>query len=509
MLLAGERPVPESALRLTVFICTIVWLLVPLVNVDLYRAFDLSKLVLFPVTYRTFVAVLLLNGLFDYSAVLFIPFVLFVSIIFASGSAQGLLLALLLVVYIAVLIPVSQTVVLIISKLSGSRRFTDIAFILTFVVIFSMNGINVALNSPAYHGQIWAFLSRLSWLHWVVDATGPGLLSRFFYGVVHSDPPQAAWSFAAFVVEGTLLLWWVSVIVRKFFLGEEIVGAPVRVRRRPPVARRETAEPVMRLLDPVTRAFLGKEMAYLWREPFFKMQLLATLLSFVYLGALVLIFGKPGSVPGAESYSVAIKSWGLVALGYFLATSESRLLFNKFGFEGAGVESLFLMPVERVRILSAKTLFYIVTFQGLNLAFLLVAATVLKAQAAFILLAVAVNVCGVFIVDSVGNVMSVLFPYRIIRRAGRRYAHVFEGQGCLYWIAFSLAIMGSNFIVAPAALFLILPVAFSAPTALAATVPLAAAYVAAVVILSRRWVASLLERREPIIIEFLTKTDGI
>lgn len=509
LIIARETTVPENALGLAVFIATAVWLFIPLLNFDLYRSFDLSKLILFPVTYRTFVSILLLNGLFDYSAVLFIPFVFFTALVFAQAAIQGLLLAALLIVYIAVLIPVSQTVVLIISKLSGSRRFTDVAFIVTFVVILSMNGINVAFNNPAYHRDVAVWLSRLSWLHWVVDVTGPGLLARFFYGAVHRDALQAAWALAAFVAEGALLLWWVSVTVRKFFLGEEVVGSPVRVRQRPATVRREAAAPVMRLLDPVTRALLGKEMAYLWREPFFKMQFLATLLSFVYMGALVLIFGTSGSFPGGADYSTPIKSWGLVALGYFLATSESRLLFNKFGFEDAGVESLFLMPVERRRILSAKTLFYIVTFQSLNLVFLLTAATVFKAQASFILLAVAVNVCGVFVVDSVGNVMSVIFPYRIIRRAGRRYAHVYEGQGCLYWLAFSLAITASNFIVVPAALLLILPVAFSAPTALVATAPLAAAFVIAVVLLSRKWVASLLSKREPVIIEFLTKTDGI
>jgi len=509
LVVTGETAVVESALGTVVFVATGIWLFIPLLNFDLYRSFDLSKLVLFPITYRTFVVTLLLSGLFDYSAILFVPFVLFTALIFAEGALQGLLLVLLLIVYVAVLIPVSQTAVLIVSKLSGSRRFTDVAFILTFVVIFSMNGINVAFNNPAYHGQIGAFLSRLSWLRWVVDATGPGLLARLFYGAVHRDALQAAWALAAFVAEGALLLWWVSVAVRKFFLGEEVVGSPVRVRRKPARVRREAAAPVLRLLDPVTRALLGKEMAYLWREPFFKMQLLATLLSFVYLGALVLIFGTSGSFPGGADYSAPIKSWGLVGLGYLLATSESRLLFNKFGFEGAGVESLFLMPVERQKILSAKTLFYIVTFQSLNLVFLLTAATVFKAQVSFILLAVAVNVCGVFVVDSVGNVMSVFFPYRVIRRAGRRYAHVYEGQGCLYWLAFSLAIMASNFIVVPAALLLILPVAFSAPTALVATAPLAAAFVVAVVLLSRKWVASLLEKREPAIIEFLTKTDGI
>ena len=128
---------------------------------------------------------------------------------------------------------------------------------------------------------------------------------------------------------------------------------------------------------------------------------------------MLLIFGTMIFVRRSASISDNFRPFIATGAVAFMFLSLSQLMFNLFGFDRAGFRQLVLLPTPRRQILLGKNLaflpvagvsgaiFLLIVKAAMGISFVVVIAAVLQLLAAFLLLSM------------VGNLISVLVPYRI------------------------------------------------------------------------------------------------
>jgi ABC-2 type transport system permease protein len=128
---------------------------------------------------------------------------------------------------------------------------------------------------------------------------------------------------------------------------------------------------------------------------------------------MLLIFGTMIFIRHSSNISVNFRPFVATGAVAFMFLSLSQLMFNLFGFDRAGFRQLVLLPTSRKQILLGKNLallpvtagtgaiFLLIVKIAMGISFVIVIAVVLQLLAAFLLLSM------------VGNLISVLVPYRI------------------------------------------------------------------------------------------------
>lgn len=128
---------------------------------------------------------------------------------------------------------------------------------------------------------------------------------------------------------------------------------------------------------------------------------------------MLLIFGGAIFLRRLASIGDNIKPFvatGAIAFTFF---GMSQLMFNQFGFDRAGFRTLILMPVPRRRILLGKNLAVLPVAMGIGSAFLAVVMFALRMSLVIVLAAALQLVATFLLLSTVGNLTSVLVPYRI------------------------------------------------------------------------------------------------
>jgi hypothetical protein len=128
---------------------------------------------------------------------------------------------------------------------------------------------------------------------------------------------------------------------------------------------------------------------------------------------MLLIFGTMIFVRRSTNISDNLRPFIATGAVVFMFLSLSQLMYNLFGFDRAGFRQLVLLPTPRKQILLGKNLaflpvagvsgaiFLLIVKAAMSISFVIVIAAVLQLLAAFLLLSM------------VGNLISVLVPYRI------------------------------------------------------------------------------------------------
>jgi hypothetical protein len=246
-------------------------------------------------------------------------------------------------------------------------------------------------------------------------------------------------------------------------------------------------------------ALMGKELAYLHRDPQYKAVLVQMVYTVVVIAFAVLLPGR--SMPALGHFGI-LADMPLMGVAAALVLATSPLIFNLFGAEGAAVTVLFSFPAARRRILMAKNLAHALMLTLLNAAGLTIAAAVMGRWAGLPLVFTGAMI-AMPILLAAGNLVSIRLPHRMLVR-GQRWqrggaaAAGGDGGGCAYAFLYMIAYFITGIAVLPILAALILPAFASAPALwYAMSIPLAAVYSGGLYVILLGVAESWMMSREP------------
>jgi len=144
----------------------------------------------------------------------------------------------------------------------------------------------------------------------------------------------------------------------------------------------------------------------LTRAPEVKMALATNFIMLLVFGGMLFVRRASGLADGFKPLAAT----GAVALAFF---GMLGLMFNQFGYDRDGFRTLVLSPVPRERILLGKNLALLPFAVGFGVALLVVAKFAFRIPSVF-MAAAGLQLIGAFLLlSTVGNLVSVLVPYRI------------------------------------------------------------------------------------------------
>ena len=194
----------------------------------------------------------------------------------------------------------------------------------------------------------------------------------------------------------------------RFYRGQ----ATEKVSKRRPKAKKSTAidtNMIERQLPGVSEEAAASALAFfrsLMRAPEVKM-MMAT--NFIML----LIFGTMIFVRRSAKISDGFRPFIATGAVVFMFLSLSQLMNNLFGFDRAGFRQLVLLPTPRKQILLGKNLAFLPVAAVTGAIFLLIV-KIAMGISMFIVIAAGLQLLAAFMLLSmVGNLISVLVPYRI------------------------------------------------------------------------------------------------
>ena len=144
----------------------------------------------------------------------------------------------------------------------------------------------------------------------------------------------------------------------------------------------------------------------LTRAPEVKMALATNFIMLLLFGGM--LFLRRAS--GLDGSLKALVATGAVALAFF---GMLGLMFNQFGYDRDGFRTLVLSPVPRERILLGKNLALLPFAVAFGMALLVVTKLALGIPSVFVAAAVFQLIAAFLLMSTVGNLVSVLVPYRI------------------------------------------------------------------------------------------------
>ncbi|MHC4084663.1 MAG: hypothetical protein ACYSWZ_10025 [Planctomycetota bacterium] len=142
------------------------------------------------------------------------------------------------------------------------------------------------------------------------------------------------------------------------------------------------------------------------RAPEVKMALATNVIMTVFIGAIIFV-RRPGTL--SENFKPFI-ALGAIA---FMFLGMSQFMFNQFGFDRAGFRTLVLSPVPRRQILLGKNLAFLPFAGVIGLTLIVLVKFALRIPFIYVLAAGMQLVAAFLLLSILGNLLSVLVPYRI------------------------------------------------------------------------------------------------
>ncbi len=499
---SGGTLARDGAFMWVAWILSAVWLTAPLTQFDAQISLDLSGLRLFPLGSSAFSAAALLDGLLSPLGLFLAPLGLgmLIALTLSANELPWLLLSLALLC-IAVL-ALSQAIVFWSNQLLQSRRFADASIVITIVLF-------VALQTANLLFQQYDQLQAPSWMSGALQAIGaavtplatwlfPGLAARAFSWASSGETALAGMAYGVLALQAGCAVWLAGLAARRFYCGELESSAAARQRVRTVPAGRQR-----RFLGGVIGALFQRERVYLYRDPLLKLLFIQSLMSMAIVSVMLILNIRKiaADAEGLPDFSRYIVLGAAVLLGFM----ESGLLFNKFGYEGPLLVHLLLTPLDRRRLLAAKSAFYLAHFASLNIALIVAMSITLRVPLLYAACAVLIVAGNTVLVDLVGNYVSILYPFTY-RRRGRRLRAVMAQPGCGYMLLYMIVFNLCNLAVAPGSAALIAGTVFGGVAGLAA----GAAFYTTLLVLAYKYAlphaAGILVQREPELVALLTKS---
>ncbi len=476
----------------------LMWLMSAVFGYALREEFDISKLLLYPVTERQLLAGTILGTLLDFGFLLMAPTLLVVVISFSHGFASFLLVSTTVILFLFHTLALFQALSLAGAGLLRSRRARDLMVVLLpllSIVIY------VSFQTAAHRAMDvdWrSFLTRPAWGG--VAYTPPGIAARAISAAAQGDIAIALGGLLVLAALSAGSLYLAGWLLHRVYTGETTGGA---VRRAAPMARPRMhvagRAGVWASLLPVVAAVAEKELKYLLREPFFK----AMMLRAVYI-LVMLLFGMTG-FRGNPAQMLAYGPtmvWAVIAV---MLLGETEVVFNILGSEGASASLLFLYPASRRELLLGKNLTLFTALAAINVAVALGLCALTQGMGSFPLIALwTMLTTAVFV--SAGNLISIRMPIRLVMR-GWRVQPQSASRGCTHFLTHALVSLGAGLLAVPVLAALLAPGRWISPFWFALTIPFALAYVYACYALSLQIGEQWLMQREPEIAAKLSDTE--
>jgi len=443
---AGFR---DTALLWISWVASIIWISSPVLQFDVQRSLDLNGLRLLPLSRLSFTLAVLLDAALSPLGLFFLPVLLVTLVALSLTWLDAIVLFMALLLLVTCWLGLGQAIYLWANKLLQSRRFADASIAVGVILFVVIQGLNLAIQNsdefalPPWLNVVWQWIAVVlkPLIHWLF----PGLVARLV-----GETSAGHWLTAILVllllaVQAAICAWLAQSAARAFYEGElDSGGTAERVRTVKRGGRRLIGTD---LLGVPEGALFHRERIYLARDPLFKMMLIQSLfgaLYFVFVAVLINYRGRDDDLPFFENF----RQYALLGVAVMLSFIESGVLFNKYGFEGGLLTNVLLSPVDRRRLLTAKSLFYMVHFAGINIALVIGLGIIMHTSLSFIVAAVVIVATNTAVVDVAGHFVSIYLPFTY-QRQGRRMRPVMPQPGCGYMFIYMLVFQACNLAVLP------------------------------------------------------------
>jgi hypothetical protein len=500
----------DHVLFIACWVAAAFWLLSPLSQMDTQNALDLGGLRLFPLSNTAFALAALTDAILSPMVAFILPPLLLLLPVLALRATDLPWLMLSLALLCLALLSLAQALTLWAYRFLQSRRFADASIVISIVLFAGLQALNLSL-------QHMHDMSMPPWLGVTLHAAGhvltpastllfPGVAARAFAQASAGGFGAAVGLYTWLAAQAACCLWLAGIAARQFYSGELESGGAARARQTVRAPRRvaQASWP-----DPLVQALLRRERTYLARDPLLKLLFIQSLMSIVIIAAMFTLnalrgFGELASSGGGGGFT-GVREFVLFLAAVMLGFMESSLLFNKYGYEGQLLTHLLLSPVDRTRVLAAKSVFYLTYFGALNIVLVAAMAFALHAPLHYAVCAVCVVAGNTCMVDLIGHYISIYFPFTF-RRRGRRFRAVMPQPGCGYMLVYGLVFNACNVAVAPGTAALIIGTVFAGWLGLGLAALFYAALIAAAYRFALPHAAGLLLKREPELVTMLSRS---
>jgi ABC-2 type transport system permease protein len=486
----------------------LIWIFAPLLGYALNESYDITKLFLFPLTTRQLFTGAIFGAIIDFPVLLATPALLAIIIGFPHSAASLLITVLAVLIFFFHTLSMSQTVLLASESFLRSRRYRDImlavAPLLAAFFYLSFQLLPHLLFHRSGHFDYHQLTDSTAWE--VVSYLPPGIAARAITAGAQGHDLAAGGLLLILGVVALATVYLAGWLLEKICTGTVESGSAARPARAKTARTRATSQPVGTAarvaLPPVVTAIFQKELKYFQRDPAFK----AMLMQFIYLFVVFFVYRWNMSMytSGYTSsyHPPTFMLWMLAWMPLFL---EASLTSNIFGVEGDAIGTLLLFPSSRRQIMQGKNLALFLALWPLN-AIIVVIGSMIANAASLIVPLIGMLTLASIVLIAAGNLTSICFPYRIVRRGWRMQTQS-AGGGC----GRSLVAMGVmacvGILLLPVIAAVLAPVYLIGRAWLALTVPLAVLYVVSGYLLSLRLSVPLLQQREQRLIAALTKAE--
>ncbi len=485
------------------------WLVVPLLGYALNESYDITKLFVFPLSVRQIFTGAILGSFLDFPLLFVIPTLIAIVIGFTHGAIGLLAVVIPLILFMFHTLSLSQGLILASAGILRSRRFRDIAMVVVPLLWIGYYIFSQSLSRQAMQVDWRAFVKSTGWE--IVNYLPPGLAARGIYAAGQGKYLDALVYLLALAVVSAATIYAAGWVIQKVFEGET-VGFSAKKKTAPaastPVTRgRAASRPESGGLAPTkasaaadsrrpslfdrlpaaVQAVAAKEFKYFFRDPYFRI----TMMNLGYmLVVAVFIFIRPQGRHAFENFGPGM-AWGASGM---VMLSEMQMVCNIFGTEGGAALILFQFPVRRRYMLMGKNLAFFTGLSVVNVAFMVIISSLAGALAMFGPLVCWMTLALVIFI-SMGNIVSVQFPFRIVMK-GWRVRQQAAGRSCSYSFLYLAFFFAASALLIPILAALLLPSFFVSGIWFILTVPLAIGYAVLMYYLSLRICEPLILKRE-------------
>lgn len=495
------------------FLCIYsVWILIPIIGYAHNDSYDITKLFTFPISINRILAGAIAGSLLDRPTLLMMPTLVAVLIGFVRDPFTFVVIPLVIVLFLIHALALNQAILLIGSTIFRNRRFREVVLIVLPILWASYylrmmfgekmrsGDWNLLFESPLFIGVTWL---------------PQGWAARAIYYATQKDLYVSLFYLFGLACSAGLAFWFSTWALRAAYAGDTVSSRSVSKAKdlsaksrsqRPLVSDTNLKEDTLPLSRPflipsVIWAVFAKELLYLQRDPYYR---LLTINMFWPLGLPVMM----GLTNTFNHYNFGGKNFLMILGAGMMTFLHSQICCNNYGTEGSAISQFFLFPARRREMVIGKNLFsatFLSVFALLEvciLRFVGVESTVAYYGLFWL-------VCAIMINLSIGNIISLFFPLRVVAR-GWKSPQGSTGQGCAYMLLYLVCYYLSFVLFVPIAVALLFPLVGIYGTPLHwiwFSIPFIVIYCAGIYFLSLYLSCKLLARQEHRIIRLISTND--
>lgn len=397
--IAKDRPSFFVGALWAVFLC---WLVAPVMLAGFAVEFEFRRLLQFPLRFSAFVLLSLAYGLADPPSLVALLWTACIAAGIAFARPELLTTALLVLgVFTAVNLLGNRLVISWVERLL-SRKRTREAVVAVFVLAILGVQLFGAL-AERWEDKVEPVLERVAPVARILP---PAVVGDAINSAAKGNRTALWLDSGLLAAYGLACAWLLGRRLRAQYAGEveETAGGTPALRTKGAV----TEGWYLPGLSGSVAAVCEKELRYTMRNG---QTLLSLVIPLVIVLFFAIVWGNPKTIP--EPLRRAPELFFPLAVGYaFLVLAP--LMHNTFGFDGKGIQLLFLAPVRFQDVLLGKNLVHsLLILLETGLVWLLVSAFVTPPPAGITLFTLSAVLLVTFVHLIVGNWLSLLFPRQI------------------------------------------------------------------------------------------------